>query len=88
MTALLNALGVAGWVLPALVLWPLLASFGVYFFGRDASREEDLSDVPNDGLDAMVRKRPSGATSYDEIESSIQCRSKSESQMIMVRNRS
>jgi NADH-quinone oxidoreductase subunit M len=54
MTAFLLSLGVTRWVLPALVLWPLAAAFGVYLFGRDASREEELSDVPNDGIDARV----------------------------------
>lgn len=41
------------WVLPALVLWPLLAALLVRLAGRDASREE-VGDVPSDGLDARV----------------------------------
>lgn len=46
--------GVARWVLAALVLWPLAASLIVRIAGRDAAREDDGTDVPNDGIDARV----------------------------------
>ncbi len=42
------------WVLPALVLWPLLAALTVRLVGRDVSREEGNGEAPNDGLDARV----------------------------------
>ncbi len=53
MRALLLSFGVTHWILPALVLWPLVAAVAVRMFGRDASLEE-LGDVPADGLDARI----------------------------------
>lgn len=47
-------MGVDQWILPALVLWPLLAAVGVRILGRDASQEELEAAAPNDGLDARL----------------------------------
>ncbi len=54
MRDLLLSLGADRWVLIALTLWPLLAALVVRFAGRDASREDQGADAPNDGIDARV----------------------------------
>ncbi len=50
----LVSLGADRWILAALVLWPLLAAVVVRLAGRDAAREEQGGEVPNDGLDARL----------------------------------
>lgn len=54
MRTFLLAIGVDQWILPALVVWPLIAAVGVRAIGRDASQEELEAAAPNDGLDARV----------------------------------
>ncbi|MCC6244091.1 MAG: NADH-quinone oxidoreductase subunit M [Gemmatimonadaceae bacterium] len=50
----LLSLGVDRWVLAALVLWPLVAAVVVRVIGRDAWREDEGGEAPNDGLDARI----------------------------------
>ena len=52
MRDLLLSIGAANWVLPAMLLWPLLAVLPVRFFGHDISRDTDGSEVPSGGPDA------------------------------------
>ncbi len=50
----LLSLGVAQWVLPAMLLWPVLAAVVVRFGGRDISRNESEAEAPSGGPDARV----------------------------------
>jgi len=50
----LVAIGADRWLLAAMVLWPIVAALLVRVAGRDAAREEEGTDVPNDGIDARV----------------------------------
>lgn len=54
MRQFLLSIGVEHWVLPALILWPLVAAFGVRAIGRDVSQEEFQAAAPSDGIDARA----------------------------------
>lgn len=54
MRNLLVTTGIAGVLLPALLLWPLLAAPVVYFGGRDAARDDDGTEAPSGGPDART----------------------------------
>ncbi len=48
----LLSMGAANWVLPAMLLWPLVAALPVRLLGRDVSRDD--SSAPSGGPDARV----------------------------------
>ncbi len=54
MRDLLLSLGATSWVLPALLLWPLIAVLPVRLLGRDTSRDERGAEAPSGGPDARV----------------------------------
>lgn len=54
MRAFLESLGAATWLLPAMVLLPLLFAVVVRVFGRDRARDTEGNEAPVDGPDARV----------------------------------
>ena len=54
MSAMLRSLSVEHWVLPAMLLWPLMAAIAVRVLGRDTSRDDAGSEAPSGGPDARV----------------------------------
>ncbi len=50
----LLSIGAANWVLPAMLLWPLVAALPVRLFGHDISRDTDGTEAPSGGPDARV----------------------------------
>ena len=46
--------GVAAWILPAMLLWPVLAAALVRFGGRDISRDDSGTEAPSGGPDART----------------------------------
>jgi NADH-quinone oxidoreductase subunit M len=54
MRAMLLSMGVDHWVLPAMLLWPIVAALGVRLLGRDVSRDETGAEAPSGGPDARV----------------------------------
>lgn len=54
MRDILLSLGVAQWVLPAMLLWPVIAAFLVRLGGRDVSRDEAGDELPSGGPDART----------------------------------
>ena len=54
MRELLLSMRADRWVLPALVLWPMMASAIVWLAGRDAFRDDATSEVRRHGVDARV----------------------------------
>jgi NADH-quinone oxidoreductase subunit M len=50
----LLSLGAAQWLLPALVIWPLLAAVIVRVLGRDDSRDQTGAEAPSGGPDARI----------------------------------
>lgn len=50
----LIAFGIERWILPALVLWPLVAAALVRALGRDGARDDAGTEAPADGLDARL----------------------------------
>lgn len=54
MRELLLSMDVDRWVLPAMLLWPVVAAVLVRLVGRDASRDESGVEAPSGGPDARV----------------------------------
>lgn len=54
MRELLLSSGVAAWILPAMLLWPVLAAALVRFGGRDISRDDSGTEAPSGGPDART----------------------------------
>lgn len=54
MRELMLSMGVDRWVLPALLVWPMVAAVLVRLLGRDVSREETGAEAPSGGPDARV----------------------------------
>jgi len=54
MRDLLLSIGAAHWVLPAMMLWPIVAALPVRLIGRDVSRDASGSEVPSGGPDARL----------------------------------
>ncbi len=50
----LLSIGAAQWILPAMLLWPMLAAGIVRFAGRDISRDETGTEAPSGGPDARA----------------------------------
>ncbi len=50
----LLSLGAAQWVLPAMLLWPLIAALPVRVLGRDVSRDIEGAEAPSGGPDARI----------------------------------
>jgi NADH-quinone oxidoreductase subunit M len=48
------AIGAQHWVLPALLLWPVIAAVLVRLLGRDVSRDDSGTEAPSGGPDARV----------------------------------
>lgn len=54
MRDVLLSLGIDRWVLPAMLLWPIVASVLVRLGGRDVSRDESGAEAPSGGPDARM----------------------------------
>lgn len=54
MRDMLLSLGIDRWVLPAMLLWPVLAAVLVRIGGRDVSRDDAGNEAPSGGPDARV----------------------------------
>ena len=51
---LLQSFAVLRWILPAMIMWPVLAAVAIRLFGHDASRNEDGAEAPSGGPDARL----------------------------------
>lgn len=54
MRNMLLAAGVAQWLLPAMLVWPIVAAVIVRVLGRDVSRDEHGAEAPSGGPDART----------------------------------
>jgi NADH-quinone oxidoreductase subunit M len=54
MREILLSMGVDRWVLPAMLLWPVIAAVVVRLAGRDVSRDESGMEAPSGGPDART----------------------------------
>lgn len=54
MRNLMLSMGVDDWVLPALLVWPIVAAIAVRLLGRDMSRNESGAEAPSGGPDARM----------------------------------
>ncbi len=50
----LVSIGAANWVLPAMVLWPIVAALAVRAIGHDVSRDDEGAEAPSGGPDARL----------------------------------